>query len=195
MRQVGLLYLYVRSIIRARIFWAPAFCIACFLFLTHPAIAVTSNVVTGNWSAPATWVGGIVPAAGQDVIIASGATVNLDIYTPTLGNVQVNANGKLDIKPFAVSTLSFGGNLTVNGTLTNTGGIEVTGNNKNFILGPAATYVHNPLNNTLLDESIFIKMVETFDPSSYLTISKWFDLSVPLGSPSRVSSSFFGNVI
>ena len=193
MRQVSLLYSYFNCSVRLRNFLSFGVGFVVLLCLTSPANAITSVAGTNlQWSAPATW-GGFVPTAGQDILIPAGSNVVIDnYYTPTVGNVVIT--GKLDITNTALSTLSFGGNLTVNGIMNNLGGIEVTGNNKNFLLNAGATYIHNPRNNTLLDESIFIKMVEIFDPTSYLTISKWFDLSVPLGSPSRVTSIYFGSV-
>jgi hypothetical protein len=39
---------------------------------------ITSNAVSGLWSAPGTWAGGAVPIAGDNVIIADGATVTID---------------------------------------------------------------------------------------------------------------------
>src|SRR5688572_3506605 len=196
MRHVSLVYPYFKNLVRLRNFFALGVNFVFFLCLANSSFAVTSvGGINLQWSATSTWIGGIVPDAGADVFIPAGYSVLLDnYYTPTVGNVLINPGGKLDITNTALSTLSFSGNLTVFGILNNLGGIECTGNNKNFELKAGGTYIHNPRNNTLLDESIFIKMVEVFDPASYLTVSKWFDLSVPLGSPSRVTSTYFGNV-
>src|SRR5262245_14213573 len=153
------------------------------------------SVIGSNlqWSNAATWIGGVVPQANQDVIIPANSLVILDNYfTNSIDDITIN--GKLDITSNAVSTLSFNGHLTVNGILNNLGGIEVNSNNKSFILGPGASYTHNPRNNTLTDESVFIKMIETFDPNSNLFVYKWFDLSIPLGATTRVTSTYFGSV-
>ena len=39
---------------------------------------ITSTTTGGLWSDPLTWVGGAVPGAGNDVVIAHGATVTID---------------------------------------------------------------------------------------------------------------------
>lgn len=45
---------------------------------TSPPGNIVSQVVAGNWSDPATWVGGVVPAATDHVTIADGAVVTID---------------------------------------------------------------------------------------------------------------------
>jgi hypothetical protein len=43
-----------------------------------PGANISSTTTGGPWSAPSTWVGGIVPAAGDNVTIVNGATVIID---------------------------------------------------------------------------------------------------------------------
>ena len=79
------------------------------------ANTITSTVTGGdrNWSTPATWVGGAVPSCSNNVIIASGATVNVSA-TADAASVVINAGG----------------------TLTNNGGVMTVGctnNNNAFI--------------------------------------------------------------
>ena len=76
---------------------------------------ITSTVTGGdrNWNTAATWVGGVVPACTNNVIIASGATVNVSA-TADAASVVINAGG----------------------TLTNNGGtmtVGCTNNNNAFI--------------------------------------------------------------
>jgi hypothetical protein len=62
-----------------------------FLLLTFPTLAhsaTRTSIQNGSWSNPTTW-GGSIPTDSDDVVIASGTTVNLDISTAFLRNVTV----------------------------------------------------------------------------------------------------------
>ncbi len=155
---------------------------------------ITSTTTGGLWSSTTTWVGGVVPGAGQNVTIDGPVQVNVN--TATIANLVINSNKSLLIQNSATSTLTLNGTITVNtgGTLTNNGGIaQVSSTNKAFVLAANATYIHNPRNVTLLDESIFVKGTESFAANSNLTIQKWFDTNIALGSATRVTGNF-GNV-
>ena len=76
------------------------------------AQTITSTGTGGNWSATGTWVGGVVPVATNNVVIASGATVTLNVNA-TVNNLSISGTS-------AGATLvhSAGMALTVNGTAT-----------------------------------------------------------------------------
>jgi hypothetical protein len=79
------------------------------LFAQEPAVTgspespatvnITSTPAGGLWSSPATWVGGAVPQANDNVTIASGATVIIDT-TAVVGSVTVGTTGSLAEKKF-----------------------------------------------------------------------------------------------
>ena len=52
------------------------------------------------WSNPATWPGGVVPAAGADVLINNTMNVILDVSPPTIGTLTVL--GRLSFQDFGV---------------------------------------------------------------------------------------------
>ncbi len=110
---------------------------------TLPAVTITS-IVNGNWNATSTWDCGCIPTAGDNVIIANGTTVNLDINgscnslivgqgvsgqlilgndatarTLTVGNdVIINSGGTIITGATAAThIMNVGGNLINNGTL------------------------------------------------------------------------------
>lgn len=90
------------------------------------AATITSTGTGGDWNVGASWVGGVPPAATDDVIIASGATINLTT-NQTCVNLTLNGTAILN---FNTNTRT----LTVNGTMTMNGTSQVTGNNNNRIL-------------------------------------------------------------
>lgn len=52
---------------------------------------ISSTTTGGNWSAPSTWTGGVVPTGSDDVIIVPGATVTIDTITAQAANVTVGS--------------------------------------------------------------------------------------------------------
>ena len=62
------------------------------------AATISSTAGGGNWSSPATWVGGVVPVATDNVIISAGSTVlaNMD-YSTAAGNRTLTINGTLNL--------------------------------------------------------------------------------------------------
>jgi hypothetical protein len=130
---------------------------------TLPAKFFSSTATGGAWSSPATWAGNVVPDAGDDVMIADGATVVIDTAT-VVRSVTVGSAGSglggivkggqpeggapavLKFGETAAFSLTTGFNVTVNsnGTLA-TGG----GNANQHVL----TVRGNLINNGVLDLS------------------------------------------
>ncbi|MFZ1220314.1 MAG: hypothetical protein WAO00_13545, partial [Chthoniobacterales bacterium] len=79
-----------------------------------PSAIITSTAAGGNWSAPGTWVGGVVPTAADDAIIANGATVTIDTAALCLNlTVGQGASGILQFLDSAAFTLTAGGNVLI----------------------------------------------------------------------------------
>lgn len=103
-------------------------CAAVFLLLgrSAPAATITSTASGGLWTAITTWSGGAVPAAGDDVVIATttGNQVTLNIST-NAASVTINLGATLGFNNDNTNdrTLTLAGNLANNGTITiGTGG-------------------------------------------------------------------------
>ncbi|WP_413999995.1 gliding motility-associated C-terminal domain-containing protein [Flavobacterium sp. W1B] len=63
------------------------------------AATITSTAAGGNWNATTTWVDGVVPLATDDVVIANGSTVTLDV------DISVNSlsiSGTLKLKTLSI---------------------------------------------------------------------------------------------
>ncbi|KAA9325364.1 T9SS type A sorting domain-containing protein [Hymenobacter busanensis] len=78
--------------------------------------AVSSTATGGNWSAPTTWAGGVVPAATDDVTIVAGATVTLDVAA-ACASLTVANTGALQTSATTAYSLTVAGSVTNNGTL------------------------------------------------------------------------------
>ncbi len=93
--------------------------IGCALAASVQAATITSRT-SGDWSSSSTWNGG-VPQADDDVVIASGHTVTLDIDSAPIGTLTVNAGATLTgeaLNPRVLSVGKGGGtDLTNNGTI------------------------------------------------------------------------------
>ena len=102
--------------------WKHAFiCILFFTFSFVNAATRTSTAAGGTWSTGSTWVGGVAPVAGDDVIIATTGANSVTIGTSTnIVNVTINSGATLNIGTRILTTTGFFVN---NGTLTGTSGI------------------------------------------------------------------------
>ncbi len=103
---------------------------------------IVSTTTGGNWSSTATWVGGVVPIATDNVTIADGATVTIDNTSAVCYNLTVG-QGTSGILQYgtAASTLVVGANVTVSANGSFTAGTGTT--TKQLSIGGAATAVQN----------------------------------------------------
>ena len=56
---------------------------------------ISSTTTGGNWSAPSTWAGGVVPTGADDVVIVPGATVTIDTASAQAANVTLGTAASL----------------------------------------------------------------------------------------------------
>lgn len=87
-----------------------------FLAISSSAFSqITSTALGGDWSNTATWNGGIVPTAADEVIIADGSIVNIDVDATILGlTVGQGTSGILEFEEINPRTLTIDGNVTIN---------------------------------------------------------------------------------
>ena len=102
-----------------RLIWCPRFLMGAFILISFAGVVngatITSTASGGLWSNPSTWVGGMVPAAGDDVTIADGATVTIDSDTPAIASLTIGqlSAGILQYETGTERTLTIAGILTV----------------------------------------------------------------------------------
>jgi hypothetical protein len=75
------------------------------------AATITSTATGGNWNSTSSWIGGVVPTASDDVVIASGATVIVSANI-LVNNISILSGGKLTIQNNKVLTIY--GNVIIN---------------------------------------------------------------------------------
>ncbi|HOI28699.1 MAG TPA: T9SS type A sorting domain-containing protein [Melioribacteraceae bacterium] len=75
--------------------------------------AQKTSAASGNWNDPATWTGGVVPTAADDVVVAAGHTVTINVTNAECKDVTIDGN--LDFqKDGTVSGITILGNVKVN---------------------------------------------------------------------------------
>lgn len=119
-----------------------------FVLVSQSFSQITSTTLGGLWSNPATWNGGVVPTATDDVIIANDAIVTIDqdvnVLSITVGEGTSGILEYEDINPRVVTVTN---DVTING-----GGIF-----RSAVLGTVTTHVlsisGNIVNNGTLDFS------------------------------------------
>jgi uncharacterized repeat protein (TIGR01451 family) len=98
--------------------------LAVLTLFTFAASAATKTSITGSnlaWEAGATWVGGLLPVAGDDVVIGAGSHVVVSSNTPALASVTIQGGG-FSPNDNASLTVSSGATLNVTGLIAIQGG-------------------------------------------------------------------------
>lgn len=145
------------------------------LFLNTTTYAQIVSLKSGNWGDPNTWVGGIPPSAGADVIINHSVDISAataDAFIQDINSITITNTNASDANLYVID----GKALTV---LTN---ISLTGTdadyNTSFEIYGNATNVTINGNLTCLDKNTFFKSVfVSVDDQASLTISGNFDFT------------------
>jgi len=102
-----------------RLIWCPRFLMGAFILIsfagTVSGATINSTPAGGFWSNPSTWVGGVVPGAGDDVTIADGAIVTIDSDTPAIASLTIGqlSSGILQYETGTERSMTIAGILTV----------------------------------------------------------------------------------
>ena len=91
-------------------------------FACGQGVAITSTGTGGNWSEGSTWEVGVVPSAGDDVVIAGPVIVDAN---SECANLTVNTSQLLRSGDGSYYTLTIGGNLVNAGSIQDNGDTEL----------------------------------------------------------------------
>lgn len=142
---------------------------------TTPPGNITSTGTGGLWSATSTWVGGVLPTSVDNVTIADGATVTVDITTATCWDLTVGqgTSGSLIYLAGTASTLTVNGSVTVATGGSFTAGSGALATHALYIGGSTATAggAGNLTVNGTFDMSTTASVTVTFFGLSESTIS------------------------
>ncbi|MEL6485485.1 MAG: hypothetical protein AAFP96_11650, partial [Bacteroidota bacterium] len=89
------------------------------IFDLATSVGAITSVGSGNWNNPATWSSGSVPTATDEVEIAAGHTVTINLFNPQYADITVDAGGTL--------ATNFGGTIFLTGDILNNGNISFNG--------------------------------------------------------------------
>jgi len=103
---------------------------------------ITSTTTGGDWNVGSSWSGGVVPTAGDNVVIVPGATITI-AAAASCDNITIDAGGTLNYS--GTNTLTVTGDWTNNGTYNagTNGTVEFAGNAPATISGSAASNFYN----------------------------------------------------
>lgn len=112
--------------------------ITLFLFVVSFAVqaqTIRSAGIKGNWSSAATWVGGVVPGANNDVVIVNGDSVFYDLNAGEVKNVTIGENATTNTGLFFKNDGDY--------QLTAYGSIVLSGDSTKFYAQANSTTVRN----------------------------------------------------
>jgi hypothetical protein len=91
--------------------------LALLFVISSPAFSqITSAVAAGNWSDPASWVGGAVPKATDDVVIAAGHVITIDNTLAVCKNIWLDGSTQFPLTVTVPVGITVYGSITVDTT-------------------------------------------------------------------------------
>ncbi len=75
--------------------WVGVLSLALLITVSTAMAGTVTSVASGNWNSPSTWTSGILPGANDDVVIAQGTTVILNLNTPAVRSITIQTGGIL----------------------------------------------------------------------------------------------------
>lgn len=164
----------------------------CLLFSGNVIAATKTFSNNGNWNSSNSWSPSGVPTSSDDVIIPTGKTPNVNVNNGQCRSLTIQSGASLLIGNSKALTINNTTGLSISGTLEiNGGNITVSNTGTAFTIASGGSVIWNPGTNTLAAATLFTKTTENFSATSTLTLKKWYDLNIGLGS---VVSGNLGNV-
>lgn len=140
------------------------------------AATITSTATGGNWSSTGTWIGGVVPSAADDAVVAIGATVTVDLASATCLSLTVNdGKGKgtatLDFISSGAGTLSVLGNVIVGNSTNKSGSLLLTNTGILKIGGSVTVQPNSTLTTSAGTVDYYGNSAQTIFPNTYNNLS------------------------
>lgn len=162
-----------------------------FMVLSFNLYSQITSAQTGDWSDPNTWVGGVVPGATNDVIIATDHVVAVDVATAECNGISFGAlTSKLNMST-ATSVLSVYGDFNPFSTSHIPFSNWVDGAVLRFTGDEAVQTITNIRNSNTVTEMAFFKSIVVDKSAGKVTLSGSSDSKFNLSNSLEVINGVF----